>query len=196
MRNQPTRGTGLLEPALARLRARKANELIPDSKRSGRILDIGCGSNPYFLAHTYFREKYAIDRLPTGDIHPEIEWQVLDLNSTPSIPYPDSYFDVITSLAVVEHLNPTRLVSLLQDTHRVLKPGGVLIITTPAAWTTRLLKALSRINLVSQEEIDEHEFQYTLPLLGWYLGASNFELGKIRFGTFEFLMNLWAVAVK
>jgi hypothetical protein len=78
----------------------------------------------------------------------------------------------------------------------VLKPGGVLIITTPAAWTTRLLKALSRINLVSQEEIDEHEFQYTLPLLGWYLGASNFELEKIRFGTFEFLMNLWAVAVK
>ena len=58
---QPTRGKGLLEPSLARLRANRANQLIPKSLRDGRILDIGCGSYPYFLSHTSFQEKFAID---------------------------------------------------------------------------------------------------------------------------------------
>ena len=46
-----TRGTGLIEPWLSDHRARKANELIPRHLRDGRILDIGCGSYPYF-SHT------------------------------------------------------------------------------------------------------------------------------------------------
>ena len=58
-----TRGGGLLEPALARYRANMANKLIPEQLRSGRILDVGCGSYPYFLSHTAFAEKYAIDQL-------------------------------------------------------------------------------------------------------------------------------------
>ena len=59
---RPTRGSGLLEPFLARLRARKANRLIPAHLRSGRILDVGCGSFPYFLSHTEFAEKFALDQ--------------------------------------------------------------------------------------------------------------------------------------
>ena len=45
-----TRGKGLLEPMLADLRAQRANKLIPSTSRTGRILDIGCGTYPYFLA--------------------------------------------------------------------------------------------------------------------------------------------------
>ena len=59
-----TRGKGLLEPTLARLRTQRANNLIPRDLRAGRILDIGCGSFPYFLAHTAFEEKFAVDQLP------------------------------------------------------------------------------------------------------------------------------------
>ena len=40
-----TRGYGLLEPLLARLRAQQANSLIPNHLRKARILDIGCGSS-------------------------------------------------------------------------------------------------------------------------------------------------------
>jgi hypothetical protein len=47
-----TRGRGLLEPWLAKMRAQRANRLIPAELRAGRILDIGCGSFPYFLSHT------------------------------------------------------------------------------------------------------------------------------------------------
>jgi hypothetical protein len=46
-----------------------ANCLIPTQLRASRILDIGCGSELYFLAHTAFREKFAVDQwlLPSAD---------------------------------------------------------------------------------------------------------------------------------
>jgi hypothetical protein len=72
-------------------------------------------------------------------------------------------------LAVVEHLSPTSLVSLFKNVYRTLEPNGKLIITTPAAWSNGLLRIFARIRLVSKEEIDEHEFVYTLPLLCHYL---------------------------
>ncbi len=191
-----TRGKGFLEPTLARLRARTANRLIPAALRQGRILDIGCGSYPYFLSHTSFEEKFAIDQLPPAAGHEHIHWHTLDLNKDPRIPFEDDYFSVITMLAVVEHLNPNSLVSLFQEAHRTLRPGGIVVITTPAAWSDGLLKAMARLNLVSAEEINEHVYAYTLPLLGWYFGRANFSMNKVRFGYFEFLLNMWAVAIR
>ena len=80
----------------------------------------------------------------------------------------DEFFNAITMLAVLEHLNPSSLVLLLTEIYRTLNPGGILVITSPAAWSDSLLQRMARVNLVSQEEINEHVFAYTLPLLGWY----------------------------
>lgn len=194
MTPKATRGSGLLEPFLARQRARRADRLIPRSLRSGRILDIGCGSYPYFLAHTSFKEKFAIDQHAAPPQLPEISWFRLDLNSAPSIPFEAGFFSALTLLAVVEHLDPKSLLELFKECHRVLAPGGVLILTTPAAWSAGLLRWMANARLVSKEEIDEHVFAYTLPLIGWYFGTAGFEMGKLRFGYFEFLLNLWAIA--
>lgn len=189
-----TRGKGLLEPYLARQRALIANRLIKADLRDGRILDIGCGSYPYFLSHTSFKEKFAIDQLPPADRGNEIDWHTLDLNAKPNLPFENSYFSVITMLAVTEHLNPNSLVQLFAEAHRVLVPGGSLVVTTPAAWSDRLLKVMARMGLVSAEEIDEHVYAYTLPLLGWYFGKAGFEMNRLRFGYFELGFNMWATA--
>lgn len=197
--NHYTRGRGLLEPLLAQLRARKANALIPDHLRRGQILDIGCGSYPYFLSHTLFEKKFAIDQLPPSDLARaafDIEWYTLDLNSEPKLPFRDDFFDAVSMLAVVEHLNPASMVELFRETYRVLKPGGVVVLTTPAAWSDGILKGMARLNLVSAEEIHEHVFAYTLPLLGWYFGRAGFGMDKVNFGYFEALLNMWAVAQK
>lgn len=191
-----TRGYGLFEPLLARQRARVANSLIPEDLRSGRILDIGCGSYPYFLSHTYFEEKFAIDQLINPQSCSNINWYSLDLNVDPHLPFEDEYFSAITMLAVIEHLSPTSLVSLFQEVHRVLRPEGMLILTTPAAWSDGLLRFMARIHLVSPEEIKEHIFVYTLPLLGWYFGKAGFGMEKVKFGYFEFHLNLWATAIR
>ena len=191
-----TRGHGLLEPFLAHLRAKRANKLIPRHLREGRILDVGCGSYPYFLSHTYFAEKFAVDQLEKPQSISNINWYSLDLNAAPKLPFESQYFDLVTMLAVVEHLSPNSLVTIFQEAHRVLHPGGRLVITTPAAWSDGILKFMARVNLVSKEEIDEHVFAYTLPLLGWYFGKAGFEMTKVRFGYFEFNLNLWATADK
>ena len=191
-----TRGSGLLEPFLARLRAECADKLIPKDLRQGRILDIGCGSYPYFLSHTSFSEKFSVDQQPPSRDYEEINWLVLDLNKIPQLPFEDDFFNVVTLLAVVEHLNPKMLVELLREANRVLKPGGILLLTTPASWTDGILSLMAVLNLVSKEEIHEHVFTYTLPLLGWYFGAAGFPMENVRFGHFEFRMNLWATAKK
>jgi SAM-dependent methyltransferase len=194
-----TRGKGLMEPVLARMRTQRANQLIPPELRKGRILDIGCGSFPYFLSHTAFEEKFAVDQLPMPHetaARNKIEFFELNLNEEPHLPFQGEYFEVVTLLAVVEHLDPTSMAQLFQESCRVLKPGGMVILTTPAAWSDGLLKLMARLRLVSAEEIHEHAFAYTLPLLGWHFGQAGFQMSKLRFGYFELMLNMWATARK
>jgi SAM-dependent methyltransferase len=191
-----TRGTGLLEPFLAQVRARQANKLIPKHLRTGRILDVGCGSFPYFLSHTSFKEKFAIDNQPLSPSQPDIEWYQLDLNADACLPFDDGFFSVITMLAVIEHLSPASLVQLFGEAHRTLRKEGMILLTSPAAWSDGLLQMMSRLNLVSEEEIKEHVYVYTLPLIGWYFGKAGFEMDKVHFGYFELMLNLWATATK
>lgn len=194
-----TRGKGLLEPLLADWRAQQANKLIPGRLREGRILDIGCGTYPYFLAHTSFAEKFAIDQIPLPTETAKelcIESFTLDLEQKPKLPFEDGFFNAVTLLAVVEHLDPALMALLFKEVYRVLMPGGLVALTTPAAWSDGLLKFMARIRLVSAEEIQEHAYAYTLPLLGWYFGQAGFEMSKTRFGYFEFMLNMWATAQK
>jgi SAM-dependent methyltransferase len=194
-----TRGNGLFEPLLAHLRAKKANSLIPPHLRSGRILDIGCGSYPYFLAHTKFREKFSIDQSPLSpsvSTHFEISSYTINLNSQPYIPFEDNYLDVITLLAVVEHLDPQNMAYLFIEIRRTLRSEGVVILTTPSSWSAGLLNFMARVGLVSIDEIREHVYAYTLPLIGWYFGQAGFQMKNMRFGYFEARLNMWAVAEK
>jgi SAM-dependent methyltransferase len=194
-----TRGKGLLEPFLATMRTRRANRLIPAKLRNGRILDIGCGSFPYFLAHTAFQEKFAVDQLAMHEqtaSQLRIQFHNLNLNQKPKLPFETDFFDVVTLLAVVEHLNPDSMAVLFGETNRVLRPGGMVIMTTPAAWSDGLLKLMARLSLVSPEEIHEHAFAYTLPLIGWHFGQAGFGMDKVRFGYFELMLNMWATAQK
>ncbi|MBA3656920.1 MAG: class I SAM-dependent methyltransferase [Gemmatimonadaceae bacterium] len=52
----------------------------------------------------------------------------LDFESD-DLPLPDAHFDVVTLVAVIEHLREPA--KLLRETLRVLKPGGAFIIVTP-----------------------------------------------------------------
>jgi SAM-dependent methyltransferase len=197
--NTFTRGKGLLETFLAQQRAKMANRLIPAQLRHGRILDIGCGTYPYFLAHTEFSKKFAIDQLPMPQkisSNYQIEGYSLNLNQKPSLPFENDFFNIVTLLAVVEHLNPDSTETIFREIHRILHPGGKVIITTPAAWSDGLLHLMAHLGLVSTEEIDEHAYAYTLPLIGWYFGQAGFEMKKLKFGYFEMMLNMWAVAEK
>ena len=171
--------------------------------RSGAILDIGCGSFPVFLKNTRFGSKYGIDRLDSytdsreGDVGKDgIVFILQDIMEEQELPFESGKFEVVSMLAVIEHLDPKRLITLIKEIHRVLKPGGSFVLTTPASWTHGLLKFISRMGLVSREEIDEHEYQYTREEMRMLLARSNFEDKKIKTGFFELFMNIWVVANK
>jgi SAM-dependent methyltransferase len=117
-----------------------------------------------------------------------------DVNHEAPLPYGTASFHAVTMLAVFEHIDPARLVPLLTDIRRVLVDDGVLVITTPAAWTPRILRALALLRMVSAEEIDEHEGAYSLADIRATLEKAGFRSERIRTGRFEFGMNQWVTA--
>lgn len=201
MERAVTRGNGLLERFLASRRVRLANRRIPASHRGGRLLDIGCGAYPYFLMNTDFSQKYGLDKLlpETQDpSHVERGFHLIrhDAGERRELPFEDGFFDVVTMLAVFEHIDPGKIVEIVREVHRVLRPRGMFLLTTPARWTGGLLRFLANVGLVSREEIEEHADAYDHPRIVGILEASGFARHDIEVGYFEGFANLWVTANK
>jgi 2-polyprenyl-3-methyl-5-hydroxy-6-metoxy-1,4-benzoquinol methylase len=196
-----TRGHGILEGFLARKRAEKADELISDHLRTGTILDIGCGTHPYFLLNADFYRKHGLDKISSGgngicSQQNAVTITNFDIERDVELPYADDSFEVVTMLAVIEHVEPVKLTNILADIQRVLKKGGEYIITTPAFWTDGLLRMLAGIHVLSREEIDEHKDTYSHNKLIRLLTSAGFEKSNIECGYFESFMNLWVKVTK
>lgn len=195
--NSYTRGKGLLEGFLAKKRAAKANSLIEDFRRKGRILDIGCGSYPYFLMSVDFKEKFGVD--PSLDMSKAKDGRIIlrKIDATKQkLPFDESYFDAVTMLAVFEHIDQEKLVSVLKEIERVLKKDGIFIIITPASWADRLLQLMAKVNLISKEEIHEHKTNHSKSEITNILIRSGFNGKNVRSGFFEAYMNMWFAVIK
>ena len=147
-----------------------------------------------------FAEKYGIDRLAdnngSGSRTGAITRIDADIETTTHLPFDEGYFDVVTMLAVFEHIEPGRLVRLVADIRRVLKPGGVYILTTPAAWADSLLHVMAKLKIVDPVLFAEHKDAYTPAKIAAILQRGGFSGGELRFGYFELFMNIWATATK
>ncbi len=196
-----TRGYGILEGFLAKQRCRMANRLIDAAHRKGRILDIGCGAYPFFLLNTEFSYKYGFDKVMAEVSDNRIYGQDVtllnyDIEKENTLPFSSEYFDVVTMLAVFEHIEPGRLPEAIGEIHRVLSKGGIFIMTTPAGWTDMLLRFIAKLRLVSPIEIEEHKDAYSHAKISALLQKADFSKKKIRLGYFELFMNIWATAKK
>lgn len=88
-----------------------------------KILEIGCGKNPYKPKE---REKVVhLDKIKLPDV--EIVW---NLNKFP-YPFKDNEFDVIIAKHVIEHLD--NIIKVMEELWKILKPNGLLKITVPYA---------------------------------------------------------------
>lgn len=193
-----TRGFGLLEKFLSIQRMKRAKKIIRKHHKSESILDIGCGSYPLFLINSDFELKYGIDQEIEEKLCKSLHLHLKkhDISTVLKLPFNDNYFDVITMLAFVEHLEIEQLVKVLKDSFAMLKENGILIITTPAKWSDIPLKLMARLNLVSAEEIEEHKRAFSLEELSKLLVRAGFSQKNIQYGYFEFRLNLWACAKK
>jgi SAM-dependent methyltransferase len=99
-----------------------------------RMLDCGCGSGGYVRL---LRQKLGIDatgieylesKVAQAKTEPDVATHVMQ-GDIERLPFGDSEFDVVLLNEVLEHV-PDDL-RALQEIHRVLKPGGKLILFSP-----------------------------------------------------------------
>jgi len=188
-----TRGFGLLENILARQRYRMADSLIADGQRQGKILDIGCGEFPEFLTQTPFKEKVGLEKIPREQRHEAADVVMVDFDfdHQDRMPLGDEDVDVVTMLAVAEHLEIEQLRVCFKEVFRILKTNGTFILTLPAFWTEPVLKILARLGLVSSVEIAEHKCHYKAEQLKPLLASAGFAREYLQYGYFECFMNMW-----
>ncbi|WP_322797099.1 class I SAM-dependent methyltransferase [Tepidiforma sp.] len=125
---------------------RQVLRFVPNPRERGKALELGSPPFHITLLLQRFRNYdlsltgYAADGRPEirqvlespeyGETH---EFVCTCFNAeADTFPYPENTFDLVTWCEVIEHLteNP---VHTLAEIHRVLKPGGALVISTPNA---------------------------------------------------------------
>jgi SAM-dependent methyltransferase len=100
-----------------------------NTRASERVLDAGAGEcrfKPVFAHARYVGVDFAL-----GD--PDWNYSRLDtIGRLEELPFPDSSFDRVISIVVLEHTpEPGRVIA---EFHRVLSPGGTVHLVVPHMW--------------------------------------------------------------
>jgi SAM-dependent methyltransferase len=106
----------------------KIGEMSP--RLRGKYLDIGAGHGELIrlVSHRFDVTATACDY--TSDLMRITDQRVdvVDLNHD-ALPYADANFDLVTCTEVIEHIEHYR--DTIREIYRVLKPGGLCVLTTP-----------------------------------------------------------------
>lgn len=181
----------LFEKFLGELRYRKIVKHIPPNSKA---LDLGCGFDGKLLRKIRdgISAGFGLDISVNPDCRDEKIFLVKHDLAHP-LPFRDNEFDVAASLANLEHLHDPEQV--LKETHRVLKPGGLLLLTAPSTFSKPVLEFLSfRLGLISQREIRDHKRYANKKILVNLCGKIGFSSWKHRY--FQLGMNNFLTATK
>lgn len=104
-------------------------ELLPAA--SGRWLDAGCGTGTIarWMRSTYGCDVHAIDASPAMIAEAKRHGTKAQVGSIEQLPYLTSSFDGIVCSSVIEYMDDPSIA--LREFFRVLKPGGVLLVSVP-----------------------------------------------------------------
>src|SRR5437879_737827 len=106
-----------------------------------RILDAPCGAGALVASlNEVGFEAWGADLQPEAQAVLGERFRCGDLNS--QLPWPEASFDVVVSVEGIEHIE--NRFGFLREVHRLLRPGGLLVITTPNIVSLRSRVRLDR----------------------------------------------------
>jgi SAM-dependent methyltransferase len=160
-------------------RVRKVLALLGKQPQDVRLLDVGCSSGAFLMT----ARKLGLE---TVGVEPSAEAAETARRAGLSVftgyleaaRLPDASLDAVTLIEVIEHLRDP--CSLLAECRRVLKPGGILLVTTPNAgsWTARLMG--SRWDGFSLTAMGGHISFFNLRSIRVIAERTGFELVRIE----------------
>jgi len=132
------------------------------------LLDLGCGDGTW-LDQLSLEDAIGID-IASADTRPAgRQWRFISADLDHGIPIDDRWADGVRANQVIEHIrNPVRFLS---EVHRVLRPDGVFVATTP---NVRYLPHLMRLAVRGRRPMTSSDAQRT---------ATNWDDGHIHFFT-------------
>jgi len=132
----------------------RSRDFIPDDirklagyiKENDKVLDSGCGNGRFYeLTKEKKADYYGIDfseklieicqkKYPLARFQKAGGFQ---------LPFPDNFFDKVFSISVLHHIPSKELqTKFLEESKRVLKPGGLLVIRVWDFWKRRIFPKL------------------------------------------------------
>jgi 2-polyprenyl-3-methyl-5-hydroxy-6-metoxy-1,4-benzoquinol methylase len=153
--------------------------------KKGKLLDVGAGDGRFslFLKNIGF-DVYVCDIDKSRFKAKDIPFKTVNLNK--KLPYKPNMFDVIILREVIEHIEDQY--GLMKELYRILKKGGIVIITTPNVhnWFNKLIYLFTGYFHTFYGELLEIRYGHTHPLFLWSLKRMTKRLFKIEKLLFPF----------
>ncbi|MBF0434558.1 MAG: class I SAM-dependent methyltransferase [Magnetococcales bacterium] len=154
-----------------------------------RVLELGCGyggANLKFLSRLLAQGHFSgMDLRVSAEPVTGIELFEADLG----LWQPESRWDFVFSLAVVEHLaDPAHHFRLLYD---CLVPGGLAVVTTPTPLAFPVLMTLTALHVFDARTILDHKCYFTREGIAFHAQNAGFRIIAQR--TFQLGMNQYVI---
>ncbi len=102
---------------------------------TGRLLDLGCGNQPYRPFLPPGVEYIGLDYPPTrAALHPRVRPEIY--GDARNLPFADRSFDAALCFQVLEHVDRPEMV--IREIGRVLKPGGLGLMSAPFCYNLHM----------------------------------------------------------
>ncbi len=174
------------------LRYKKVIKHIP---KNSMVCDIGCGQKAHFLKEISSLIKSGIGFDDKVENYRDSKYELKKLKISEEIPLEKESCDAVTMIAVLEHLSDPQII--LNESFRVLKKDGKLILTTPVPLAKPFLEFLAfRLRLINKDDIKDHKNYFCTAEIKKILVESGFREENIKNYLFLFCFNNLIVAQK
>ena len=126
---------------------------VSTKNKDSKTLDLGCGINPKNPFNA--KKTYGIDI--RDDLDESIKSADLSIDN---IPFEDSFFDYVTAFDFLEHIPRSNFykkktiypfLNIMNEIHRVLKPGGYFLHSTPAFPSQEAFMDPTHVNIITED---------------------------------------------